>query len=403
MTNAAAAPVPRNPRYASLDFWRGVACLMVVVYHASYYASEKPEALGPMEDALFGCISYFWLGVPIFFVISGYCISAACDSMRRGQRSIGEYLFRRYRRIFPPYWICAALSAAAVLAAAATGQGDLFADSRHPIALPQQLTAPQWLGNLTLTESFRDAFFGEESRYFLGHAWSLCYEEQFYLICGLLLAISRRRFFLGAGILSALVFAAGIVNALFGVRDSGFFFDGRWLMFALGILVYWTLNYAEGRSRTLVPLAVTALGIGSLAVLVYPATRTMLPDGVAFSVLAAPVFAAILLLLHRWDHRLTRSRALRPITWCGTMCYSLYLVHWPVVKPISNALWRGGIDTGALTLLVTIPVCAACSIAAARLFHLTVERRFLNAPVRPETAAISAPSRWPESSPPSPA
>ena len=46
-----------------------------------------------------------WAGVPIFFVISGYCISATADSARRKGLPARTYFWRRFRRIFPPYWI----------------------------------------------------------------------------------------------------------------------------------------------------------------------------------------------------------------------------------------------------------------------------------------------------------
>ena len=89
-------------------------------------------------------------------------------------------------------------------------------------------------------------------------------------------------------------------------------------------------------------------------------------------------FTTALVLLHKHDERIHTSRVLSPITWCGTMCYSVYLVHWPVVKPISNAMWNAGVTSWTGTLLFTIPLCAAVSILLARVFFVTVESRFLN-------------------------
>src|ERR1700757_449030 len=92
-----------DQRYPSLDFWRGVACLMVVVYHSSFYVAGKGQLHGGIRLAFTG-IEYMWLGVPLFFVISGYCISSTCDSIRRKRHSARTYFWRRYRRIFPPFW-----------------------------------------------------------------------------------------------------------------------------------------------------------------------------------------------------------------------------------------------------------------------------------------------------------
>lgn len=55
---------------------------MVVVLHSSFYVAAKGQLHGGTSLAFAG-IAHLWLGVPLFFVISGYCISSTCDSMRR--------------------------------------------------------------------------------------------------------------------------------------------------------------------------------------------------------------------------------------------------------------------------------------------------------------------------------
>jgi peptidoglycan/LPS O-acetylase OafA/YrhL len=70
--------------------------------------------------------------------------------------------------------------------------------SRGSSSRPWWYSGWQWLGNLTLTESWRWHAIGDQRAHFPAQAWTLCYEEQFYAVVGLLLAISRRRFFSGA-------------------------------------------------------------------------------------------------------------------------------------------------------------------------------------------------------------
>jgi peptidoglycan/LPS O-acetylase OafA/YrhL len=96
---------------------------------------------------------------------------------------------------------------------------------------------------------------------------------------------------------------------------------------------------------------------------------------------ASTAFALTLILLHPWDHRTFAARALRPIALCGQMCYSLYLVHWPVTLVITTAFYNAGVRGFWPTLLVVAPLAIAASIAASWLFHLAVERRFLNSPI----------------------
>ena len=78
------------------------------------------------------------------------------------------------------------------------------------------------------------------------------------------------------------------------------------------------------------------------------------------------------------------------------MCYSLYLIHWPVTKAVSHTLFLVGVDSSVETALVTIPLCIAVSVLAAWPFHVLVERRFLNTPSLPKCAtpdAVPAPAQ----------
>ena len=96
-------PKPTNTRYESLDAWRGAACLMLLLYHATFYAEQTFQLSNPASWTLaalpLNLIRKCWIGVPIFFVISGYCIAASIDSLRRRPHSLWDYFVRRFRRI----------------------------------------------------------------------------------------------------------------------------------------------------------------------------------------------------------------------------------------------------------------------------------------------------------------
>jgi peptidoglycan/LPS O-acetylase OafA/YrhL len=386
--HSAPLAAPRAPRYYSLDLWRGVACLLVVLHHATTYApayrqAERGEPLGPgLAPVLVATTARFWVGVPLFFVISGYCIAATADATRRRPRALPTYFTRRFRRIYPPYWVLLILLCLLVVAAEAVLPG-LLADDYAGIPPPGRLSVAQWVGNLTLTESWRPHLGGGRFGYLNAMAWTLCYEEQFYAVVGLLLAVAARRFFLGAAAVTVLTAALTVL-----VRDrslDGIFLDGYWLHFAAGILVYYRVNYASGwvaRAVNLLLLAgLIAFGWGRFPVL-------HAHSGVGEGGVVAFAFALFLSLAQPWDRLLASAAVARPLLFCGGICYSLYLVHWPVAKLAGHGLYLLGVRGDAATLLVTVPVVVAASVFLAWLFFRLVERRFLNAPA-------TAPARSP--------
>jgi peptidoglycan/LPS O-acetylase OafA/YrhL len=376
MAGALAIPAPRNPRYRSLDLWRGLACLLVVMFHASGVAFLSLEASGtaatdPLGMALLAITRIGWVGVPFFFVISGYAISATADVFRRRSGGAGSYFKRRFKRIYPPYWAMLVLQLVIVFAIDVALFPALLTGSIAPIERPWTFSSSQWLGNATLTESWRHtALPGTAPRdYILGQAWTLCYEEQFYIVTGLALLLRPARFFTTA----ILVTAVSAVIPLLGIRVSGFFFDGYWLAFAAGILVYWQVNYGSARTR---PAAWLLLAAGvAYALFVLPGRGVLDRD-----LVGAMAFAAFLLGVHHWDVRIATSRALRPLAFAGTICYSLYLSHAVIVRTTSQLFWDAGITSPLATLAITIPVSMALAVLVGWLFWYGVERHFLNRP-----------------------
>jgi peptidoglycan/LPS O-acetylase OafA/YrhL len=371
---------PRQPRYLSLDLWRGVACLFVVVYHAtlihaayglSSNAGRATDHVATWLLELTYCLS---IGVPMFFVISGYCIAAAADAARRRRHSVRSYFVRRFRRIYPPFWILIACFLVFHVVVDYLLFPGILSLSPAPALRPWWYSGWQWLGSLTLTETWRPYVIGGPRGHYPGHSWTLCYEEQFYAVTGLLLLVTARRFFLGAALVSGLTVAALVGSAWWRVPIEGFFFDGSWLTFAAGVLVYYSVNYASPRGRWFLLAVLLAAVVWSIV------DPERVPGG-----WAAFPFAVLLLALHRWDSHLATAPLVRPLMYCGTMCYSLYLIHMLPVKALSHGLHRMGVNGDWPTLLITVPLCVAVSLVLGRLFYLLVEQHFLN--TRPEPSS----------------
>lgn len=250
-------PLVGEPRYLSLDIWRGLACVMVVLHHASYPLSPDLK-MGSGIDASIkhAVIRMLWhmnIGVPLFFVISGYCIGASIDAARRRGDGSLAFLGRRLWRIYPPYWAAILCFVAVTSSLDAIGLGRLHEDFRPAVVKLfslHELDAAQWLGNLTLTEGWRPLVWPtSESLNFIRVSWSLGYEEQFYFVCFLVLLAFPKRLFVTLAILSAVVVSLRISASGFGLisRIDGSF-PMLWHEFAVGLAVYWRLNLC--RSRT---------------------------------------------------------------------------------------------------------------------------------------------------------
>ena len=370
---------PRKPRYESLDIWRGVACLSVLIYHLvgdDAFTVNLPSKLTRV-------LAFGWLGVPMFFVISGYCIAATSDSAGRNKKSFSWYVQRRIRRIYPPYWICLIASALAIT----------FGLVGPDIGKPSGLSLVHWIGNITLTETWLSRCVEGSTAFVLKPAWTLCYEEQFYLVCGLTLFLGRARQFKALLVVTALVVPCCLMSWYTTGMAHGFFFDGLWLHFSAGLLVYYLRNYAtrSGQIAGVTALFVVLVIVVGLRVFTSPdiinsLSRCRFFDETAFSIL----FAFLLLAAQRYDLQIASHWLTKPFLACGIMCYSLYLTHLPVISGI-RLLIHGSPSEPPLIPLIELLIELAAALFVGACFYRLVEIYFLNKPTL-ATAKIENPT-----------
>lgn len=324
-------------RYHTLDAWRAVACLAVVACHS----------VASREESVF---HWGWLGVPVFFVISGYCISAAIERAD----GFGSYMRRRFRRIYPPYWVALAVAAACSFI-------PLLTQGVDPLTHAFALAPEHWLGNLTLTETWRHHVYGAPMLGLIGISWTLCYEEQFYLLAGIL----RRWYFPGVALVTILVLA-------WPWPLAGFFFDGLWLHFAAGVVVYFALN-RDGRAALLLIPAAFWLFTPTLF-------HEMRANSFDQTSVAAFAFAMLLCVLAPFD----ALTSWRPLTAIGKFSYSIYLIHPPVAKLVSDHL------PGPTWLAAATGIAAAIGVGWG--FYWLVESRCLERSAASEAQRSQPPS-----------
>lgn len=352
-------------RYLALDAWRGLAALGVVVFH-----------LGIGSRIALGHAS-----VLMFFVISGYCISASAESCRRNSVSPAGYMWRRLRRIYPPYFFSVCYFALTRFWKLREGMGDQF--SRSVTVWIQNLTLTQWL---SLVRHPTASPFDNPTLFIAGY-WSLNYEEQFYIVVGLLLIAA---FYWHTELLpwiTALILPAFLWNVFHPFISYGVFLE-YWVNFALGSLVFYRLcRLHSNRVRHLIDAGIVMLLVFSIF---KNHTQSMGARSVYFEWIVACSFSLVLLCSRRWDRLFAATWLGRALRLFGLTSYSLYLTqqcNLGASAMIAHRLIRWGVPAAS-----EIPVRLAfiCTVGAA--FWFVCERPFLNRPL-PEGARLKPISR----------
>jgi peptidoglycan/LPS O-acetylase OafA/YrhL len=296
-------PTPATPVYrADVDGLRAVAILAVVTFHA--WPSALPGG---------------FVGVDVFFVISGFLISAIVErELAAGAFSFAHFYARRIRRLFP---------ALIVVLVAALALGWVVLVSGEYRNLGREVGAGAgFVANL---------LFWSEAGYFdaaaqqkpLLHLWSLGVEEQFYMLWPLALWAARRwriDALWAIGVVAAASFAANLF-AVAGDPASAFYLPQcRFWELMLGAGVG-RLAPVEGRLPQ--PAALAGAALIALALIALNA-RTPYPGIWA---LAPTLGAALLIAAGPGAFVNRRLLASAPMVWLGLRSYPLYLWHWPLL------------------------------------------------------------------------
>jgi peptidoglycan/LPS O-acetylase OafA/YrhL len=313
-------------RVEVLDPLRGLAALAVAWYHFTNCSGLVQTAWLRASGA------YGWLGVDMFFVVSGFVIPY---SMYRGAyqptRDFGRFLAKRMIRLEPPYLVSIGIALALLGVASLTGHGG----EKPPISAPQ----------LLLHLGYLNTFFGY--RWLNEVYWTLGIEFQYYLFVALayplLVVKSHRLRLVGVAALAG-------VSLLFHSPTLVFHFLG---LFSLGILAF---HYHAGLMSGRTFLA----GLAAVAVLTTLGLNSQIASvGCATALLIAFV-------------PMPRHAAAGPLVFLGRISYSLYLLHTMIGGPLVNLGARFG--SGLAWELVVLAVATAASVAAAVGLHRLVER-----------------------------
>lgn len=338
---------PSQPLRTDIQALRGFAVLIVLFYHA--------------KITLF---SAGYLGVDVFFVISGYLITRLIkNGIESGIFRFSDFYFRRAKRLLPAAYVTFLVTA--LLA-------PFFLTSSEMLGFRAQM-----VGAVTFTANI---VLWRQSGYFEGtaelkpllHVWSLAVEEQYYFLLPAVFVFIPRRFWLRTAVLA---------------------------LFASLALCFFMVEKKPAATFYLLPTRGWELTIGSVGALLVVGSRLhhllkilFWPALVALLVLpfmqlgadhpglgALLICLATLVLILRAHPLLSKGAGMHGLSRVGDMSYSLYLVHWPLFAFLNN-VWIS--ETGGEQPTGTRVALIALSLVLAYLLNRYVEEPVRRADIR---------------------
>jgi peptidoglycan/LPS O-acetylase OafA/YrhL len=302
-------------RRRDLDGLRGVAIILVIIFHYVFYSSYF-HYLGPKPVALF--LNSFWSGVDIFFVLSGFLIGGIILDSDHTDNFFRVFYLRRALRILPVAFLAIAFCYLVIPFIDLT----VLSYSQVPPYAYVLFINNFWTAN------------GLHAYMPLGPLWSLAIEEQFYVVAPafILLVNSRARNIT----LLAIVFISPILRMCkfhYSFWDFTIFrLDG----FSAGILVAVLLREAhlkEFATRYLMTINALVFGVLIAALIFSVAPGYSLRERVAFGIsLNSLAAAGVILSLHlNGNCLLSRALAQPWLAGIGRLSYFMYLMHVPIL------------------------------------------------------------------------
>jgi peptidoglycan/LPS O-acetylase OafA/YrhL len=358
----------RGTRHQALDGLRGIAVLAVLLFHA---------------DVTWAAGGY--LGVDVFFVLSGFLITALllAELDRSAGIDLGRFWWRRVKRLMPSL---------VVLVVIAVAFGRVFAPLETVRGLRDDAMATlSQIVNWRFIDTIGHQLSGAVRSPFQ-HCWSLAIEAQFYLVWPLLvwavargrgrLSVRRNVGVLAGGLaLASIIAMAALVGPGWDTQRVYYGTDTRAQALLVGAVLAALIGHRLTHdSRPASPLAAAGISVaGTLAAagilvafVLAPTSGHTMYDG-WYAVVAITVAVLIAQLVVAPDGRVPALLSSRPLAAVGRMSYSLYLWHWPLFLVITED--RTGLSGVSLFCARVVVSFVAAAISYVLFERGVIERR----------------------------
>ena len=343
--------VPAGRFRPDIEGLRAVAIVLVLLYHA-----DVPFLPGG------------YIGVDVFFVVSGYLITGLLvrEVERTGRVSLARFYARRAKRLLPASAVVLVTSAVLMWATASVVQWRAFG---HDI-----VAAALYVVNWRMADRSVDYLAEGTGASPVQHFWSLAVEEQFYIVWPLVLVlvalVARRRGIRVRPLMAVgltLIVVPSFVWALMSVDNPSGFFVTTTRLWELGV---GALVAVAG--TVVLPRAVARLS-GVVGLILVVGSAVLLdhttPWPGAWTLLPVLGTAAVILAGTAHERGAPQVLELRSVVWIGGLSYSLYLWHWPLLIAAENV-------AGELSVVERLVVVAFSVVPA------WLSLRFVENPVR---------------------
>jgi peptidoglycan/LPS O-acetylase OafA/YrhL len=314
-------------RIPELDGLRGMAILLVLLCH--FIGNSDHTSLPVWLDRFFWVFRSGWMGVDLFFVLSGFLIGGILLDSRSSADYFQRFYIRRVHRILPIYFLLMLLFTLTVVIL------QFFPQGRTTVSLRELLVLPKCVFFL---QNFLASFTDFQWRWFVV-TWSLAVEEQFYLVAPFFvrfLSLPRlTRLLVSFVVASPTLRFVGFCYFHGGLLNGALAWRADTLAFGMLAAIAWrtpAIQEALIRNRRRLQWIVAVFAVGILLLLksliVLPLPLVAVSFG--YSWIAAFFTCLLLLIISQSGGWITALMRMSWLRFLGTISYCLYLVHMPI-------------------------------------------------------------------------